>query len=126
MLTEAALAEGVEFTRELVTEPANIIYPESFVERAKRIAVDVETRDEQLRTLGPGAGRRKSGRYNEGVRQPLPADALNDLPAGPVSPRERRRAAWPLGSHCLAASRRLPRRSKSRRLPAVNARGRHA
>ena len=28
-----ALAEGVEFTRELVTEPANVIYPESFVER---------------------------------------------------------------------------------------------
>eukprot|EP01042_Synura_sphagnicola_P031037 gene31037-39958_t len=25
--TEAALAEGVEFTRELVTEPANVIYP---------------------------------------------------------------------------------------------------
>ncbi len=32
---EAALAEGVEFTRELVTEPANIIYPESFVARCK-------------------------------------------------------------------------------------------
>lgn len=32
---EAALAEGVEFTRELVAEPANVIYPESFVERAK-------------------------------------------------------------------------------------------
>ena len=31
--TEAAIAEGVEFTRELVTEPANIIYPASFVER---------------------------------------------------------------------------------------------
>jgi leucyl aminopeptidase len=33
--TEAALAEGVEFTRELVTEPANVIYPESFVARCK-------------------------------------------------------------------------------------------
>jgi leucyl aminopeptidase len=32
---EAAVAEGVEFTRELVTEPANILYPESFVERCK-------------------------------------------------------------------------------------------
>ena len=31
----ASLAEGVEFTRELVTEPANIIYPESFVARCK-------------------------------------------------------------------------------------------
>jgi len=32
---ESALAEGIEFTRELVAEPANIIYPESFVERVK-------------------------------------------------------------------------------------------
>ena len=32
---ESALAEGVEFTRELVAEPANVIYPASFVERAK-------------------------------------------------------------------------------------------
>ncbi|KPF92217.1 aminopeptidase [Novosphingobium sp. AAP83] len=32
---ESAVAEGVEFTRELVAEPANIIYPESFVERVK-------------------------------------------------------------------------------------------
>lgn len=31
----AALAEGVEFARELVTEPANVIYPASFVERCK-------------------------------------------------------------------------------------------
>ena len=30
-----AIAEGVAFTRELVSEPANIIYPESFVERAR-------------------------------------------------------------------------------------------
>ena len=32
---ESAVAEGVEFTRELVAEPANVIYPASFVERAK-------------------------------------------------------------------------------------------
>jgi leucyl aminopeptidase len=32
---EEAIAAGVSFTRELVTEPANIIYPESFVERCK-------------------------------------------------------------------------------------------
>ncbi|MBT0668579.1 leucyl aminopeptidase [Novosphingobium profundi] len=32
---EQAVAEGVAFTRELVTEPANTIYPESFVERCK-------------------------------------------------------------------------------------------
>jgi len=33
--TEEAVAAGVEFTRELVTEPANTIYPESFVERCR-------------------------------------------------------------------------------------------
>ena len=31
----AALAEGVEFTRELVSEPANVLYPESFVARVR-------------------------------------------------------------------------------------------
>ena len=31
----AAVAKGVEFTRELVAEPANIIYPESFVARCQ-------------------------------------------------------------------------------------------
>ena len=30
-----AVAEGIEFTRELVAEPANIIYPESFVARCR-------------------------------------------------------------------------------------------
>ena len=35
---EAALAEGVEFTRELVSEPPNVIYPESFVESARDLA----------------------------------------------------------------------------------------
>ncbi|MFD1950576.1 leucyl aminopeptidase [Sphingomonas arantia] len=34
----AALAEGLSLTRELVTEPANIIYPESFVERCRSLA----------------------------------------------------------------------------------------
>ena len=32
----AYLADGIEFTRELVTEPANIIYPETFVERCQK------------------------------------------------------------------------------------------
>lgn len=34
----AALADGVAFTRELVAEPANILYPESFVERCRHLA----------------------------------------------------------------------------------------
>ncbi|RVU04408.1 leucyl aminopeptidase [Novosphingobium umbonatum] len=32
----SAVAEGVEFTRELVTEPANVLYPETFVERVRQ------------------------------------------------------------------------------------------
>ncbi|HTN15064.1 MAG TPA: leucyl aminopeptidase [Sphingomonadaceae bacterium] len=54
------LAEGVEFTRELVTEPANIIYPESFVERCQaRFAgtgAELLVLDEtQMAALGMGA-----------------------------------------------------------------------
>jgi len=57
---EAALADGVELTRELVTEPANIIYPESFVERvSKRLegsGVKVRVLDEtEMTKLGMGA-----------------------------------------------------------------------
>ena len=57
---EAALAEGVEFTRELVTEPANVIYPESFVERCqKRMAgtgIEIEVLDDvAMAKLGMGA-----------------------------------------------------------------------
>jgi len=57
---EDALAQGVEFTRELVTEPANVIYPESFVERCRaRFAgtgVDVLVLDKaELEKLGMGA-----------------------------------------------------------------------
>ncbi len=38
-----AVSEGVAFTRELVTEPANIIYPASFVERCQKlVALGVE------------------------------------------------------------------------------------
>lgn len=35
---QAAIAAGVAFTRELVSEPANILYPESFVERCQHLA----------------------------------------------------------------------------------------
>lgn len=57
---EAALAEGVEFTRQLVTEPANVIYPESFVERCRErfsgtgIELTVLGEDE-MKALGMGA-----------------------------------------------------------------------
>jgi leucyl aminopeptidase len=52
--------DGVAFTRELVTEPANIIYPETFVERVqgavKGTGLKVEVLDgEAMRKLGMGA-----------------------------------------------------------------------
>ena len=52
--------EGVCFTRELVTEPANIIYPETFVDRVRAAAsgtgLEIEALDgEAMRKLGMGA-----------------------------------------------------------------------
>ena len=55
----SALAQGVAFTRDLVTEPANIIYPESFVERAAALTahgIEIEVLDvPAMETLGMGA-----------------------------------------------------------------------
>ena len=56
----APVVEGVGLTRELVTEPANIIYPESFVERVRKSldgsGVEVEVLDRaQMEKLGMGA-----------------------------------------------------------------------
>jgi leucyl aminopeptidase len=56
----APVAEGVSLTRELVTEPANILYPESFVERVRASldgsGVEVEVLDRsQMEKLGMGA-----------------------------------------------------------------------
>lgn len=56
----APVVEGVSLTRELVTEPANIIYPESFVERVRAslegsgVEIDVLDRA-QMQKLGMGA-----------------------------------------------------------------------
>ena len=54
-----AVAEGVAFTRSLVAEPANVIYPESFVERCRELAalgVGIEVLDEAaMREAGMGA-----------------------------------------------------------------------
>ncbi|MET0375065.1 MAG: leucyl aminopeptidase [Rhizorhabdus sp.] len=54
-----AVAEGVMFTRTLITEPANVIYPESFVERCRPLAdlgvkIEVLGRD-AMAALGMGA-----------------------------------------------------------------------
>lgn len=56
--TADAVASGVEFTRDLVTEPANILYPETFAERLeklKKLGVKVEIFDQKdLEKLGFG------------------------------------------------------------------------
>ena len=57
---QLALAEGVEFARELVAEPANVIYPESFVERCRKrfegTGAELTVLDEKaMRKLGMGA-----------------------------------------------------------------------
>ena len=55
-----ALLGGLSFARELVTEPANIIYPQSFVERARArlepLGVEIDVLDEKaMADLGMGA-----------------------------------------------------------------------
>jgi leucyl aminopeptidase len=56
----AALLEGLDLTRALVTEPANIVYPETFVARARdaleSLGVEFEVLDEKdMAKLGMGA-----------------------------------------------------------------------
>jgi leucyl aminopeptidase len=56
----APVVEGVSLTRELVTEPANILYPESFVQRVRAAldgtGVEIEVLDRaQMEKLGMGA-----------------------------------------------------------------------
>ena len=84
----AALAEGVEFTRELVSEPANVIYPESFVARVRErfegsgveITVLGETEMEELgmgSLLGVGLGSERQSqllalRWNGGAEGEAP------------------------------------------------------
>ncbi len=57
---KAVVLDGLRLTRELVAEPANIIYPESFVDRCRKeiepLGVGFEVLDEkQMRELGMGA-----------------------------------------------------------------------
>ena len=56
---QAAVAAGVAFTRELVSEPANILFPESFVERCRPLeamGVKITVLDKAAMTeLGMGA-----------------------------------------------------------------------
>ena len=56
----SALVDGISLTRELVTEPANVVYPETFVDRCRKSlegsGVEFEVLDEkQMQALGMGA-----------------------------------------------------------------------
>lgn len=55
----AAIAEGVVIARDLVNEPANVLYPEEFARRAsklRKVGVDVDVLDvKQMRKLGMNA-----------------------------------------------------------------------
>ncbi|WP_336970046.1 leucyl aminopeptidase [Sphingobium aromaticiconvertens] len=55
----SAVAAGVALTRELVSEPANILYPESFVERCQHLTelgIKIRVLDEvEMASLGMGA-----------------------------------------------------------------------
>jgi leucyl aminopeptidase len=55
----AAIADGIALTKELVSEPANIIYPETFVERCqhlKDLGVEITALDDtEMAKLGMGA-----------------------------------------------------------------------
>jgi leucyl aminopeptidase len=57
--SQQAVAKGVAFTRELVAEPGNVIYPETFVERCqhlREIGVELTILDEsEMARLGMGA-----------------------------------------------------------------------
>jgi leucyl aminopeptidase len=54
-----AVAEGIAFTRDLVSEPANVLYPETLAEQARsleELGVEVEILDEKrMKKLGMGA-----------------------------------------------------------------------
>jgi leucyl aminopeptidase len=54
-----AVADGVALTRELVAEPANIIYPETFVDRCQHLSelgIEIDVLDETaMKALGMGA-----------------------------------------------------------------------
>jgi leucyl aminopeptidase len=55
----AATAEAVAFTRDLVSEPANVVYPETLAEQAAghaSVGLDIEVLDEErMKALGMGA-----------------------------------------------------------------------
>lgn len=90
------VADGVFFTRDLVSEPANILYPETFAEHAKtltKLGVKVEVLGEaQMKKLGMGA---LLGVAQGSVREPkLVVMQWNGIPA--VKGKKKSAASKPL------------------------------
>ena len=79
--------DAVFFTRDLVSEPANVLYPVEFARRAKeltKLGVKVEVLGEaEMKKLGMGvaAGRRPGQR----ARVAAPRHALDERPQEPGS-----------------------------------------
>ena len=69
----APVVEGVSLTRELVTEPANIIYPETFVERVRASLEGSRPRNRRPRPGGDGEARHgRAARRCAGLRSRRP------------------------------------------------------
>ena len=85
-----AVADGVAFTRALVAEPANILYPESFVERClplRDLGVGIEILDEAaMREAGMGALLGVSqGSHREARLLVMTWNGLGDGAAAPIA-----------------------------------------
>ena len=107
------IADGVFFTRDLVSEPANVIYPESLAEAARwrcaKLGVEVEVLDEKQmaaarhgRAAGRGAGQRQAAPLGRDAMEGHPARATRHRspssarasPSIPAASPSSRPAAW--------------------------------
>ena len=86
----AAVADGVVIARDLINEPANVLYPEEFARRAanlKKLGVAVEVLDVAAMTklgmnalLGVGQGSAHESRTGPDVPRPTPMNVIEGSP----------------------------------------------
>lgn len=104
------VVEGVFFTRDLVSEPANVLYPESFMKEVsalEKLGVEIDVLDEkEMKKLGMGAllgvamgSARKPYmvimRWNGGKKKKTPSPLLaRVLPLTPAAFRSNLLPAW--------------------------------
>ena len=105
-------SEAVFFTRDLVSEPANVIYPETLAEQARsleELGVEVEVLDEKAMRklgmgalLGVGAGQRPPAAPRRHAMEAAPAQeparrspsSARASPSTPAASRSSRPPAW--------------------------------